>query len=91
MKFYDITIIETQSENNPYGDPDDGCPQEALNDFLNLEKSFSEECITKGEHNFVIWEGEKLGEYFANAYSINGKEQEFTTYYKFKARLEEEL
>lgn len=85
-RFYEVEIVEMQSENNPYGDPDDGCPQEALNDFLNLKPRLSEECITKGEHMFIIWEGEDMGTYFANAWSLpnDGEESEFTTYYEFK-------
>lgn len=88
FKFYAVEVVEMQSENNPYGDPDNGCPQEALQDFLNLPGSPSEECITKGEHMFIIWRGEDEGTYFANAWSLpeDGEETEFTTYYELKAQ-----
>ena len=89
-KLYDIKIIETQSENNPYGDPDNGCPQEALQDFLNLDPAPEEDTICKGEHMFTIWRGEDPHTFFANAWSLpgEGKETEFTTYYEMKAREE---
>lgn len=87
-KFYHISIIEMQSENNPYGDPDDGCPQEALQDFLNRYPNSSEENVTKGEHNFIIWrDTEKPDTFYANAWSFSTEENEeceFTTYYEFK-------
>lgn len=87
-KLYDIDIIECQSENNPYGDPDNGCPQEALQDFLNLNPRPFEDNICKGEHTFTIWCGEDPNTYFANAWSIpeNGQETEFTTYYEMKVK-----
>lgn len=86
-RFFDIEIVETQSENHPYGDPDLPCPQEALQDFLNLSHEPGEECITKGEHMFIIWRDiEKPGTFYANAWGFSepGEESQFTTYYEFK-------
>ena len=88
---FNIEIVDTQSENNPYGDPDNGCPQEALYDFLNLPNNPSEESITKGEHTFIIWrDTDNENTFYANAWGFKGDdgEQVFTTYYEFKLRKE---
>jgi hypothetical protein len=86
-----IIIVEMQSDNNPYGDPDNGCPEEALNDYLYFYPKGGEQLITKGEHNFIIWQNEEPNIYYANAWSfaegedgIKTKDQEFTTYYEMK-------
>ena len=87
--FYDIEIIEMQSNNAPYGDPDNGCPQEALNDFLNLPANPREESITKGEHTFIIWrDTDHKNTFYANAWGFKGDdgEQVYTTYYEFKVK-----
>jgi hypothetical protein len=91
-KSHKVIIVETQSENNPYGDPDDGCPQEALNDYLHFHPERGEQSICKGEHEFIIWQGEDPNTYFANAWSFEEDEdglpylggKEFTTYYEMK-------
>jgi hypothetical protein len=89
MKTYGIEIIKMQSDNSTYGDPDNGAPQEALNDFLNLPNEPLEEGVTKGEHTFIIWRDDsKQDIFYANAWGFKGDdgEQVYTTYYKFKAR-----
>lgn len=84
-KQYDISIIDCQSNNNQYGDPDDGCPQDALEDYLNDQKKDQE--VVKGEHSFEIWQDEDEEDIFhANAWSLpkTGNKSEYTTYYQFK-------
>jgi hypothetical protein len=88
---HDVVIVEMQSENNSYGDPDNGCPQEALTDYLHFHPEGGEQLITKGEHNFIIWQDDDPKTYYANAWSfsededgIKTKEQEFTTYYEMR-------
>jgi hypothetical protein len=86
-----IEIVEMQSDNNPYGDPDNGCPQEALLDFLNLPTSPREDAITKGRHTFIIWRDEDNSDtFYANAWGFKGEdgEQTYTTYYEFKVKEE---
>jgi len=89
MKYqlFDIEIIESQYDNNPLGIPDNGTPQEALQDFLNYCPNASEDCISKGENDFVIWRDEIDGQYFANAWAVNPEtgEREYLAYYEFKA------
>ena len=87
----DITVIEMQSENHPYGDPDQGVPEEALRMFLKHYPTAQEDSVCMGEHEFIIWRGEhtegQYGTFFANAWTIptqEGEEREFTTYYEFK-------
>jgi hypothetical protein len=86
----EITIVEMQSENHPYGDPDQGVPEEALRDFIATHPIAEEDSVCKGEHEFIIWRGEdtsgKYGTFFANAWTIPevGAEREYTTYYEFK-------
>lgn len=84
--FYEIDIVEMQSESCPYGDPDEGVPEDALNDFLNLSPQPREAHIVCGEHEFTVWAGENPNEYFANAWSIPGAgmKKEFCAYYEFK-------
>ena len=86
-----IAIVEMQSENHPYGDPDQGVPEEALRDFIAIHPVAEEDSVCKGEHNFVIWRSEdtfgEIGTFFANAWTLptqEGEEREFTTYYEFK-------
>ena len=83
---YEIEIIEMQSESCPYGDPDQGVPEEALADFLNVSPQPREAHIWCGEHEFTVWAGENPNEYFANAWSIPGAgmQKEFCAYYEFK-------
>lgn len=87
-KHHNVVIVEMQSENNPYGDPDNGCPQEALNDYLHFYPQGGEQCVTKGEHNFIIWQDENPNTYYANAWSFAEEdgttEQQFTTYYEMR-------
>ena len=85
-KFFNIEIVDMQTDNNPYGDPDSGAPEEALQDFLNLPGHPEEEGIVKGEHTFIIWRGDDENTYFANAWGFKGAdgEQTYTTYYEFK-------
>lgn len=83
---YEIVILDMQSENHPHGDPDDGCPQDALRDFLadwDTHKGV-DSSHWKGEHNFIIWaDDDTPGIYFANAFG--GPEgNECTTYYKLQ-------
>ena len=89
MKYqrYDIEIIESQFDNNPLGVPDQGTPEEALQDFLSFSGNASEDCICKGENDFVIWRGEVEGQFFANAWTVNPEtgEREYLAYYEFKA------
>lgn len=94
--WHKIAIIEMQSENSPYGDPDSGCPEEALNDYFHFYPAGGEQCITKGEHNFIIWPGEEPGVYFANAWSFaeqdkTPREQQFTTYYELHVLNEKQI
>jgi hypothetical protein len=91
-KHHNVVIVEMQSENNPYGDPDNGCPQEALTDYLHFYPQGGEQRITKGEHNFIIWQGEDPNTYYANAWTFSEDEEglpylggeEFTTYYEMR-------
>ena len=87
--FYEIDIVDSESDYAPYGDPDNGVPEEALNDFLNLPDSPQEDAITKGEHNFIIWrDTDNKNTFYANAWGFKGEdgEQVYTTYYEFKAK-----
>ena len=87
--FYEIEIVDSQSDYAPYGDPDNGVPEEALNDFLNLPDSPQEDAITKGEHTFIIWrDDDNQNTFYANAWGFKGEdgEQVYTTYYEFKAK-----
>jgi len=82
----DITIVETQSENHPYGDPDQGVPEEALRMFIEHYPTAEEDSVCMGEHEFIVWRGEDDRTFFANAWTIPevGAEREYTTYYEFK-------
>jgi hypothetical protein len=89
MKYYlfDIEIVESQFDNNPLGVPDQGTPEEALQDFLNFCPNATEDCIYKGENEFIIWRDDIQGQYFANAWTVNPEtgEREYLAYYEFKA------
>jgi hypothetical protein len=87
----EVTVVEMQSENHPYGDPDQGVPEEALRMFVEMYPTAEESSVCMGEHEFIIWRGEdtfgKYGTFYANAWTLpeEGAEREYTTYYEFKA------
>jgi hypothetical protein len=82
----DIQIVEMQSENHPYGDPDQGVPEEAIRMFLEHCTGAQEDSVCMGEHEFIVWRGEDDYTFFANAWTLpeQGEEREYTTYYEFK-------
>jgi hypothetical protein len=85
-----IAIVEMRSASHPYGDPDQGVPEEALRDFIATHPVAEEDSVCKGEHEFIIWRGEdtfgEYGTFFANAWTLPNAnaEREYTTYYEFK-------
>ena len=88
----EITVIEMQSENHPYGDPDQGVPEEALRMFLKHYPTAQEDSVCMGEHEFIIWRGEhtegQYGTFFANAWTLPNAnaEREYTTYYELLSK-----
>ena len=82
-----IEIVESQTENNPLGIPDNGIPENALLNFLTHYPNISEECIFQVGFNFIIWiHAESADRFYSNAWAVNPetKEQEFIAYYEFK-------